>query len=445
MKSGIKILSFAFIFVSSNLFAIDLAKWKYHSGISLDAGPAEHYKLDITPQVYDVAKSDLSDIRIIDANGAQVPYIIARPHDITSSREFSPNIINRSTNSQNDSLVTLDFGSQMMKNSIKIITDGSNFRRAVKIEGSNDNINFLTVVNQAFVFAVQDKKWSRFSDVDLPANDYRYLRITVSPMHDEQNSPRIEDVRVFISENKPAPRTTVAVANINHIENEKENVSVYEYDLGFKNLPLSEIQLSIDDKSFYRQITVEGRNVLKRRIKIASEDNRERFEDVNESWNNVTGGTIYRYVSADGREHQNAKLSISSGDGTYRYLRLTIRNYDDKSLKLLSAWTEMIPHRIIFTVEDNVKPLSLYIGFESASRPQYDIVHKLSNPLEVSALPAIAEMITENPLFGKSDPKPVPWTEKHKTPLLIVLITAVLLVGLYMLKSFKSIKPNPSE
>jgi len=444
MKCEFKILFCSvilFALLSADSDAIDLAKWKYYSEVSLDAKPAEYYRLDLTPQVYDVAKSDLSDIRIIDANRAQTPYIIVRPHDITSRREFSPNIINRSTDSQNASLVTLDFGSQMMKNSINIITEGVNFRRAVKIEGSNDNINFLTVVNRAFVFAIEDKNWSRFGEVDMPVNDYRYLRITVSPMPDEKISPKINDVRVFISENKPTARTSIAVASTNHIEDEKENMSIYEYDLGFKNLPVSEIQLSIDDKSFYRQIYVEGRNVLKRRIKIAGEDNRERFEDVNENWSYITGGAIYRYLDADGKEHQNMKLSISSGTGTYRYLKLTIRNYDDKPLKLSSAYAEMIPHRIIFSVEDNVKPLSLYIGSETASRPQYDIVHKLKNSLEADASPAIAVMIAENPLFSKPAAKSVPWTEKHKTILLIVMAAAVLIVGVYMLKSFKSIKP----
>ncbi|OHB50637.1 MAG: hypothetical protein A2Y10_02115 [Planctomycetes bacterium GWF2_41_51] len=384
----------------------------------------------------------MSDIRIIDANGLQVPYIIARPHDITSRSRFSLAVINRSTNSQNASLITLDFGSQLIKNSLDVITDGISFRRAVKIEGSNDNINFFTVVNEAFVFAVDDRKFSRFNEIDMPANDYRYLRITVYPMPDEKNAPVINDVQTFISENKPAPRTIIAITGTNHIEDQKENISIYEYDLGFKNLPVSEIQLTFADQSFYRQVSIEGRNAVKRRVKIHSEDNRERFEDVNETWNYITGSVVYRYVSSDGKEHHNTTLPISSA---YRYLRLTIRNYDDRPLKLLSAYAEMIPHRLIFSKAGSTSPLSLYVGSQSASKPQYDIVQKLSNPLEVSTTPAIAEMITDNPLFAKEAQKPVPWTEKHRTMLLIALIAVVSIVGLYMLKSFKSIGPPRQE
>ena len=65
-------------------------------------------------------------------------------------------------------LITLDFEKQAVKNSIEVITEGSNFRRAVKVEGSNDNIEFFTLVEQAFVFAIGDKYNSRFSKIDLP-------------------------------------------------------------------------------------------------------------------------------------------------------------------------------------------------------------------------------------------------------------------------------------
>jgi hypothetical protein len=202
--------------------------------------------------------------------------------------------------------------------------------------------------------------------------------------------------------------------------------------------------LSIDDKSFYRHITVEGRNALKRRIKIAGEDNRERFEDVNESWNYVTGGVIYRYIPVDGKKQEKTTLLISSNTGTYRYLKITIRNYDDKPLKLQSASAEMVAHKIVFSAEDVNCPL-LYVGSESASRPQYDIIHKLNKPLQAEAATAMLGSITENPLFGKAEQKTVPWTERHKSILLIILVAVVLVLGLIIIKSFKSIKPAESE
>jgi len=427
--------------ITGSVWAINLTKWKYCSQITFEGKAGEYYRADITPQIYNAAKPDLSDIRIIESGGRQIPYLIAKPYDVASRQEYSPKIINRSTGPRDVSLVTLDFDRQIMKNSIEVVTGGDNFRRAVKVEGSNDNIKFFTLVKQAFVFAVTDRKWSRFSDVDLPLNDYRYLRITIAPMPDERDNPVIQDVRVFKSENKPAARTPAVLVCTNHTEDEKENLSIYEYDLGFCNLPITEIQLSVDDKSFYRHVSVEGRNALKRRIKIASEDNRERFEDVNESWNYITGSTIYRYISDDGKKQEKTTLPISSDTGTYRYLKIIIRNYDDKPLRLQAASAQMVAHKIVFSAEDNVNPPLLYVGAESASRPQYDIIHKLSKPLQVEAAAAVLMDIIENPSFGKAVLKPVPWTERHKSIVLIIMTATVLVLGLIILKSFKSIKP----
>jgi hypothetical protein len=212
--------------------AIDLAQWKYYSAITLSGNPAEFGRMDITPEIYNVSKQDLSDIRIIDSKGQQTPYLISMPQDVISNQAYSPAIINRTIGDKKSAMATLDFGSQVMKNLIVVKTGGSTFRRAVKIEGSNNNINFFTLVEQAFVFAVDYKQQYRFGDIDLPLNDYRYLRITVEPMATEKSSPVIEDIQAFKNEQKPAERMPVDMLCVNHIEDAANNLSIYEYEIG---------------------------------------------------------------------------------------------------------------------------------------------------------------------------------------------------------------------
>lgn len=425
--------------ISGSGLAIDLTKWKYCAPITLQDKANLYYSARITPEIYNAAQTDFSDVRIIDSNGSQVPYIIARPCDVSENREYAPKIINRSEDSKQGSCVTLDFGRQEEKNTIKVVTGGNNFRRAVKVEGSNDNVKFFTLVKQAFVFAVADRNWSQFNDIDLPLNDYRYLRITVSPMPDEKDNPVIASVRTFKSENKQVERTPVTMLCTSHIEDANRNLSIYEYDMKYCNLPISEIKLAIEDKSFYRHVTVDGRNVLTRRVKIETEDNREKFEDVNESWSFLTGNMIYRYIGADGKEQEKTTLPIYLK--VYRYLRVTVSNYDDRPLKIQNASAEMIPHKIIIDGDEITEPLLFYVGLESANRPQFDMEHKLAKPLEVKASQAVIGSIVENPLFVKTQAGLVPWTEKHKSIPLVIMVFVVVVLGLFIFKSFKSIKP----
>ena len=85
-----------FVGMVSSVWAIDLTKWKYCSAITFEDKVSEYYRADITPEIYNVAKRDFSDIRIIDSNGQQVPYLIAKPYDVAERREYLPTIINRS-------------------------------------------------------------------------------------------------------------------------------------------------------------------------------------------------------------------------------------------------------------------------------------------------------------------------------------------------------------
>ncbi|MHC4397619.1 MAG: hypothetical protein ACYS1A_18400, partial [Planctomycetota bacterium] len=229
----------------SYVFALDLAKWKYQAEVIIESGTDKYCKLTLTPDIYDAARDDLADIRLLDADGQQVPYVLAKPGDITDRLKYSPALINRSTNTDGAAMVTLDFGKQIVKNQIEVETGGNNFRRPVKVEGSNDNVQFFTVVDTAFVFAVDYR--TRFEKVDLPKNDYRYLRITVEPMSTEERSPVINAVRAFKHESKLAERQPVKMVQIEHSENEKNKTSIYVYDLTYRHLPASEIELDVAD------------------------------------------------------------------------------------------------------------------------------------------------------------------------------------------------------
>jgi hypothetical protein len=432
------------ISTTENVFALELAEWQYRCRINLSGDNAEKYtKVDITPEIYDIAKLGLLDIRIIDSSQQQIPYLLTRPKDIDKKHKYAPRVINRSTDDKSGSLATLDFGKQTIKNCIEVETGGNNFRRAVKVEGSNDNVTFFTLVEQGFIFAVDNKKSSRFSNIDLPVNDYRYLRIAVEPMGTEKKRPVINEIRAFKREKKPAAKTTAEMVRVNHTEDEKKKLSIYEYDLRFRNLPVSEIQLDIADESFYRHITVEGRNAATRKVKLDSEDNRERYREVEEYWKNLICNTIYRYISSDGKKHEKTSLPIPSGRQAYRYLKITVRNYDDRPLKLETASAKMIPHQIMFDADSSFNGW-LYVGCKSAASPRYDITYKMTKPSEIDAASAKLSPIADNPLFGKFEQKLQPWTERHKVLLLTIMAAVALVLGGFILKSFKSIQ-TPSE
>ncbi|MHC4543330.1 MAG: DUF3999 family protein [Planctomycetota bacterium] len=441
-KSKILVIVVLLVSMLSNVFALDLTKWKFQAQVTVEDGTAMYGRLILTPEIYNSARLDLADIRFIDADSEQVPYVLARPKDITKSVKYSPAIINRSTNEDKAAMVTLDFGKQVVKNRIEVQTGGINFRRAVKVEGANDNVQFFTIVEQAYVFAVDYQ--TRFEQLDLPANDYRYLRVSVAPMADEDQSPVIENVRASKYESQLAERQPVKMLQLEHTEDEKSKSSIYVYDLAYRHLTVSEIELGVADNAFYRYVTVDGRDAATRKVKIDSEDNRQRFREVEVEWKRIIGGTIYRYPDADGKNREKLILRIPSSRRVYRYLRIAIQNYDDRPLAVKSTTAKMIADNIVFAAQDNIAP-TLYVGSQSAGKPRYDLARRLSHPLQVKARMANLSNIIDNPLFGQVEEKPVPWTEKHKILLWIIMGALVVVLGGFILKSFKSIQTKEAQ
>jgi len=423
----------------NSVFGLDVSKWKYRADIIFEPTRSEYYRLSVSAEVYNAARRDLADIRIVGADGEQVPYVPAAAKDTRETITYGPAVIKRSTTEEKIAMVTLDFGKQVIKNSIEVETSGSNFRRRVEVEGSNDNVVFYKVVEQAFVFAIGDRRDSRFNTIDLPSNDFRYLRISVWPMAGEQESPVIAEAKVFRIERRFAERQPVEMIFGEHSEDDEKNISIYTYDLQYQNLPVTEIEMDVSDSSFYRYITVEGRDAATREVEIRSEDNRHRFEQREVPWRAILSDTIYRYVTQDGQKKEKLVLRIGSGGRVYRYLKITIKNYDDRPLTVNSASAKMIAKKMLFPSE-GVQGSFFYVGCATATKPTYDLGRILHKPLEVQAGSAILGRIVDNPVFGEAEPKPAPWSEKHKALLIIVMAGIVFVLGVFIVKSLKSIQ-----
>jgi hypothetical protein len=441
----LKILAVIILFgFADRACALNLAEWKYQAEITVEDGNAEYCKLLITPEIYNAARFGLGDIRLVGPDGSQVPYIVYKPRDEKEKEEYNPTIINRSTGKNKAAVVTLDFGRQEIKNSIEVVTEGSSFRRAVKVEGSNDNVEFYTLVEKAYIFAVGSEKDRRFEQIDLPKNDYRYLRVTVEPMAGEEVKTVIDEVKTFKTEENFTQRQPVKMVLSEHKENAKEKTSSYVYDLSYCRLPISEIELDVADESFYRCVTVKSRDKNKQEVKIETEDNRQLFKEVEVPWEKVICDTIYRYKKPDGKKAEKLVLRIPENRQAYRYLKIEISNYDDEPVVMNSALAKMIAHNLIFTPK-NFRKLTLYVGSESASTPQYDLKYRIENPMYVKSAEAKLGSLIINQISKKARTEQVAWTEKHKVLLLVIMGAMVVVLGWFMLKSLKTIQKEQSQ
>ncbi len=455
------VIFLAILFVNIAV-GMDISKWKYCSKISVEQKKGVDYaKAQLTKEIYNVANPDLFELRIVDPNSVEIPYLLVKQDYTPKRKTIAPLIINRATDDKNCYLVTLDFGNNKLRDSIKVETEGKSFRRKVTVMGSNDNADFNTVVNGAYVFAVDNKEKSRFSEVKLPLVDYRYLKVKVEPMASEKQSPVIKAVLGFESRQEEIDSEPVEMVFLDKIEDAKKKISIYDYDLKYKNLPVNEIRVLVYGDTFFRRVKLQGRDSATRMVKIRSEDNRERYREEKVAWKDITTTSIYCYRSdSDKKSYQppannrgiccscrseyyrdncgciteNKTIKIPPQSKMYRYLRVVIENQDNRPLEIRSMNATMLPAKIIFA-NSKYKPDRLLVGAKSVSKPHYDIAKIISEPLKVKAVCASLGALEPNPFFEDAKPKVVPWSQRHKSLLLIILVTTTLILFAFILKS----------
>jgi len=420
----------------------DWTQWTHVAEISLESGDEKYGKLTLVPQIYDISRRELNDIRIIASDGLQIPYVLFRASDKSSIEEFYPAELNRGVTTTGAASLTVDFGKQEIKDAISVNTEGNNFRRRVEVEGSNDNIDFLTLMKKGYVFAVPHNGGAqKFQSINLPRNDFRYLRISVYP--DGIETVTISKIHAWRKKEVVAPRQLVEMVPLGQQEDQEKQSSMFIYDLQFQNLPLTEIKLDTADESFYRYVTIEGRDQATRKIEISGEDNRQRFREVEVPWRYITSGTIYKYQTNEGDYGGSTSLSIG-GKAVPRYIRVAIKNYDDKPLSITSVRGQMLPHELVFP-RPNDNKCTVYIGCANARPPKYDLQHTLRQPQSVRAGSVSIVNIRPNTLFREAPGPVTAWTEKHQVIFRLVLVAAVLVLGGFIVRSLKSILSQKNQ
>ncbi len=397
--------------------------WQYMAPIKIDKSANERLaEFPITPAVHEVSRLNLTDLRIFTENDTEVGYVVRKGEGATQTVPLEVKLINRSFLPGQSSSVTADFGTKTLKNRIKIDTSGTNFRRKVRLEGSDNGETWAIIRDGAFLFRVQAAAGERDSFdkalVEFPNNDHRYLKITVFPGSDD---PEVIEIReVHASREVVIPPETAEVPVVSAATEEKDHVSEIVLDLGSINLPLNDISLDFADSDFFRHLTIDGRNQEKRTIKHKVKDAKDLERTVPEPWARIGNGTVFRFSGSQGKE-ESLKLPLRAN---YRYIRIRINNFDDPPLRFTGARVSRLVYFVSFPFKKDEK-YALYAGNPNATSPIYDLTHYMKPMREQGIIRADLGSLVPTSIPKE---KELPWSEKHQGIIWVALL--VVLAGL---------------
>jgi hypothetical protein len=406
---------------------IKLSDWAFTAPVEIQgAGPRPVAEFALTPEIVAATRPGMEDLRIVARGSDEIGYVVRTAQGSTQSLPLQVRLYNRTFLSGKESSVTVDFAAKILKNRVQVITAGTNFRRRIRVEGSDDGERWQSVRDGAFLFRVQhaDGTNSAYDGnvVTFPDNDLRYLKITVANSEDDQGVVDIKDVKAG-RELRTMPDTTAVPVTASKVEQKKRTTEL-TLDLGYPNLLLHELELAFSDPNFFRNVTVWGRNQETRVMKRIVEDSPALDKTVEVPWNRIADGVVFRF-SGEGTVEESLRVGLN--DAKYRYLLVRIENRNDSPLNFWGARVTRLIQHVAFATS-KADSYSLYTGNVKIAAPPHDIGHYMGKLSVQGASEAAVGKLIANPLY-KQAKKKVPWSEQHKEILWVALLAMAAALG----------------
>jgi len=385
--------------------------------ISVSASGLAAVRLD--RHVYEGARADLGDLRVVDGSGAVIPYVVDRGLGPRQT-ESRPRMRNRGFTPDGSATVVLDFGERLQKDRLVLRLTGDNFRRRVTVEGGDDGESWTRLTDDAWVFAVPGPEPARYEDVVLPENDFPLLRVTVRPMGARERG-RIWALEAWVPAGERRGRREETLSpGWSRAAEARPGETWLTLDLGARHQPFEAVILEVEEERFFREVRTEAR------------------EDVTEAppdgpapparWGRLGGGVVYR-LEAEGTGREKLRIDAR---GRARALRVRVLNGDDRPLVVEGVSVRVPVERLLFEAEAGGEYRLTY-GAAGLTAPSYDLARTLGDEPEASS----AEL--GPPIRRRFVADVLPWSERHPLLLWVGLLVVVAGLGAVTWRALRSV------
>ncbi|MFZ0826200.1 MAG: DUF3999 family protein [Verrucomicrobiia bacterium] len=354
------------------------AEWQHEQPFNVPASGL--VKLDLPIETLDAARPALEDLRLYDAAGNEVPYVIERPVPavkvVRNVKSFHASLTPSNT------VIVLETGLTQPLDDVALETPAASFIKPVRIEGSPDLNHWQTLEPGQPIFRQPDGA-SRLH-VSFPAGTWPWLRLTV----DDQRSAPIPltgaHIRVAVTESAPTGWLPVTIAE----RSENPGATRLALNLGAANLSLTAVQIETAEPLFSRHVTFA--------VPQISEDY------IHEQ--TIGQGVIYR-VAIEGQPAVESLLAPVESQVRSRELLLFIENQDSPPLPITAVRVERRPVYLVFLARQ-AGIYHLLTDNPQCPAPHYDLAALDMNLKSVPVSPIKFSPPADNPNYRPTEVLP---------------------------------------
>ena len=386
--------------------------WRYSRPISLESAVEPRLvRVTLPLETFGRAQKSLADVRVIGANGREVPFVLLARVGKEERQWRQGEIADLGFIPGEHTQLVVDVGSDHdAHNSLEIQTGVNEFFAWVEVAASDDRESWHVLQEKAPIFRFDNTREGK-TVVSYPDSRARWLRLKILEperrfavygcriAYEIVEAPELVDLPVLGPERGTASKE-----------------SRWQADLGIEYVPASSVRFHAEQAEFHRTVRVD--------VSIDGEE-----------WRRVGQGNIYRYPkpgASDQEQDQRTSLQVRFPEARGRYWRVAVLDRNDSPVEGLLPTLEGTPRHVVFRQKPGTTYQLLY-GNSRTSRPEYDLSR--ITPRDELESAAAGELGPEATNPGYLSPEP--WSERHPIVLWVALGIAVAILGLLALRSLR--------
>lgn len=308
------------------------------------------HKIDLPPEIRSFSKEDLSDFRIYNAKGNEIPYYLYPENQKVVLRNFDEfPILSRTAIPKKSTTIVIENQSEKPLNQISLRIGNSDVIKTYNLSGSNDKEQWFGLSNKQTLSHLNSlETTSSLKTIPFPLSSYRYLKID---FNDQKTLPiNVLKVGNFRNQIQDSPLAELIPNNSKTVLISAEKKSLIHLTFENKQI-INQITFRVSSPAFYKRaarIYCNKSRKVKRRT--------EYFQE-----------TILNFEL-----NSNTKNEIVLPQIFEKEISIAIDNQDNQPLNFSEIKLYQIPLTLIADLKAN-ENYTLKTGLPNLKAPQYDL------------------------------------------------------------------------
>ena len=306
-----------------------------------------YYKIQLSPEIVSVTKTDYSDIRIYDSKHNEIPYVLKLEHPVTEQtgfKEFKV-IENKYLPKQAISRIIVDNSEKNTISVFNLVVRNTAAEKEITLKGSDDQKNWYFIKKTFLsVMPTIDNETTKVMVFDFPKSNYRFFELT---LNDKKKDP-LQVIQVGYYDYEVAKGLYSEISGLtfrqtDSIKIKKSYISIkftHPYEIDKLELQFNEPELYLRDCSVGIYTTVNKKVV---------------FNEIGKFMISSKSKPIWRFsdIKTDG-------------------LTIVINNSDNVPLQLVSIKVFQLNKYLVAKLKSG-ETYHLFAGQQTLNAPEYDL------------------------------------------------------------------------